>query len=273
MSDNTLFNYANGRWAKWTTLLIAASLMAYIVDTPAIKPNGGTWLGYTLGTIGAVLIVWLILFGVRKRAYGSNLGPVRGWLSAHVYLGLSLVVIATLHTGFEFGWNIHTLAYTLMMIVIVSGIWGVIVYFRNPTLMGRALQGMTLDDMAKNMRDLDKQCRNLLPQASENTARLVEASAKVSVFTSGLQRFSGHNPTCATTAAVEAMSRNATASTAGPEQDIYLLQVKKQQLLKRLRNYIRLRTWVEVWLLFHVPLSFALLATLTAHIVSVFFYW
>jgi hypothetical protein len=28
-----------------------------------------------------------------------------------------------------------------------------------------------------------------------------------------------------------------------------------------------------LWLLFHVPLSFALLATLTAHIVSVFFYW
>jgi hypothetical protein len=36
---------------------------------------------------------------------------------------------------------------------------------------------------------------------------------------------------------------------------------------------VKLKTWTDLWLLFHVPLSFALLATLTAHIVSVFFYW
>lgn len=273
MSDNHIFTHENGRYFKWTAVLTVASLAAYIADTPIIKPNGGTWLGYTLGTVGAILIVWLILFGVRKRAYGSNIGTVRGWLSAHVYLGLSLIVVATLHTGFEFGWNVHTAAYALMMAVIASGIWGVIVYFRNPTLMGKALQGLTLEDMAKGMRDIDKQCRNLLPQASEATRQLVERSATVQIFTSGLQRFSGRNPTCATTAVVDAMSRGTAASSAGPEQEIYLLQVKKQQLLKRLRNYIRLRTWVELWLLFHVPLSFALLATLTAHIVSVFFYW
>ena len=35
-------------------------------------PNGGTWLGYTLGTIGALLIVWLMLFGIRKRRYGPG---------------------------------------------------------------------------------------------------------------------------------------------------------------------------------------------------------
>ncbi len=273
MSDNNIFNYENGRFFKWTAFLITASLIAYVFDTPSIKPYGGTWLGYTLGTIGAVLILWLIMFGVRKRAYGSNLGTVRGWLSGHVYLGLSLIVVATLHTGFEFGWNVHTLAYTLMMVVIASGVWGVVVYFKNPTLMGRSLHGQTLEDIAKSMRDLDKQCRNLLPQASPAAAQLVEESSNVEVFSSGMQRFTGNNPGCATTRVVEQMSKSASASSAGPDQEIYLMQVKKQQILKRLRNYIRLRTFVELWLLFHVPLSFALLATLTAHIVSVFFYW
>ena len=46
---------------------------------------------------------------------------LKAWVSAHVYLGLSLIVIATLHTGFQFGWNVHTLAYALMMLVILSG--------------------------------------------------------------------------------------------------------------------------------------------------------
>jgi hypothetical protein len=30
---------------------------------------------------------------------------------------------------------------------------------------------------------------------------------------------------------------------------------------------------MDIWLYFHVPLSIALLAALTIHIVSVFFYW
>ena len=33
------------------------------------------------------------------------------------------------------------------------------------------------------------------------------------------------------------------------------------------------KAFLDIWLYFHVPLSFALLAALIAHIVSVFFYW
>src|SRR6266576_1116997 len=66
----------------------------------------------------------------RARRWGMTPGTwsLKGWTSAHVYLGLSLIVIATLHTGFQFGWNVHTLAYVLMMLVIASGIYGVSAY-------------------------------------------------------------------------------------------------------------------------------------------------
>ncbi|HEX6592389.1 MAG TPA: hypothetical protein VF050_10360, partial [Moraxellaceae bacterium] len=55
--------------------------------------------------------------------------------------------------------------------------------------------------------------------------------------------------------------------------DIYRLQLQKLSRINRLRNYARQKAWLDVWLLLHVPLSIALLAALTAHIVSVFFYW
>ena len=41
----------------------------------------------------------------------------------------------------------------------------------------------------------------------------------------------------------------------------------------RIRRHLRLKAQLEIWLYVHVPLTFALIAALAAHIVSVFFYW
>ena len=48
---------------------------------------------------------------------------------------------------------------------------------------------------------------------------------------------------------------------------------RKSTLIDRVRRDIRLRGLLQLWLFFHVPLSFALLAALIAHVVSVFYFW
>jgi hypothetical protein len=48
---------------------------------------------------------------------------------------------------------------------------------------------------------------------------------------------------------------------------------RKQSLATRVARDIQLSALMEIWLFIHVPLSFALLATLIAHVFSVFFYW
>ena len=62
----------------------------------------------------------------------STMGSVQGWTSAHVYLGTALLIIATLHAGFQVGWNLHTLAYVLMIVVIASGFFGLYSYLNHP---------------------------------------------------------------------------------------------------------------------------------------------
>jgi hypothetical protein len=52
-----------------------------------------------------------------------------------------------------------------------------------------------------------------------------------------------------------------------------LLMVKRDHQLSRIRRFIQLKSFTEAWLMIHVPASMALLASLVAHIVSVFFYW
>src|ERR1700694_5400649 len=131
----SILEYARFRWFKAALALCALGAAGHLWHEPPLKPYGGTWLGYVLGTIGAVLIVWLMWYGVRKRRYLSTVGTVQGWVSAHIYLGTALVVVATLHTGFELGWNVHTLAYVLMLLVVASGFYGVFVYMQAPRAM------------------------------------------------------------------------------------------------------------------------------------------
>ena len=56
-------------------------------------------------------------------------------------------------------------------------------------------------------------------------------------------------------------------------RQVRVLLDEKAQLLGALRRDIRFKAMMDIWLYFHVPLSFALLAALLAHVVSVFFYW
>jgi hypothetical protein len=48
---------------------------------------------------------------------------------------------------------------------------------------------------------------------------------------------------------------------------------RKAAALGRIRKHMKIKALLEVWLFVHVPVTFALIAALAAHIVSVFFYW
>ena len=84
---------------------------------------------------------WLAFLGVRKRRYSSTVGTVEGWTSAHVYLGLAVLVVATLHSAAQVGWNVHTLSYVLLWLVVLSGAVGIQSYVMLPRLLARNREG------------------------------------------------------------------------------------------------------------------------------------
>src|ERR1700748_2513776 len=137
------------------------TIAAYMLDKPRVPPKGGTGLGYTLGTIAGLLVIFLSLFGVRKRSCRSRIGTASGWLSAHVYLGIAALVIATLHSGMRFGANVHTAAYVLMWIVTVSGCWGVYAYVRYPGLMTRQRGNLRRKELLLQIDELDQRSLGL----------------------------------------------------------------------------------------------------------------
>jgi hypothetical protein len=266
--------YDRFRFLKWAAVLVLVAAALYLAVRPYGQPYGGGWAGYTLGTIGALLILWLTWFGYRKRTYASNSGRLAARLSAHVYLGLALFFVATLHTGFHFGWNIHTLAYALMCIVIGSGIFGAVAYARYPRMMTENRESMTMGQMLSRVASIDDELRTVaMPLADATVATIERAIETNAIGGSAWRQLTGHYPRCTTAAAIAHMEAIAEGHTIVQEawRQTRLKLGEKSVLLGRIRRDVRLKALMDIWLYFHVPLTFALLAALIAHIIAIFF--
>jgi hypothetical protein len=267
--------YQRFRYLKAACVAAALAILLYVAAAPYGSRFGGSWTGYTLGTVGALLILWLMWFGYRKRSYRTNQGNLAARLSAHVYMGLALVVIATLHTGFHFGWNVHTLAYALMCGVIASGMVGAFWYARLPRLMTENRHGTTMPQMLGRIAGLNDELRTAALAVEDKTARLVERAVEETMVGGTFWRqLSGRCPDCATAAALAGIGEPGGDTALEQEQAarrVRVLLQEKSRLLDRARRDIRYKALMDIWLYFHVPLSFALLAALVAHVVAVFY--
>jgi hypothetical protein len=266
--------YRNHLYLKIAFVAVLLSALAYIIHKPLGEPNGGTWLGYTLGVLSGGLMIWLAWFGVRKRMYGVGKLRLEDWLSAHVYLGLALAILSTLHAGFQVGWNVHTALYVLMLIVIVSGIFGVYFYVRFPLLLTENRRGMTTEIMLTQIADLDREVRQLAMGLDNDTNAIVLRSTQEQIIGQTLfEQLRGYDPDCATGAARAFVARSASSGEDTRRRQLLTRLVRKEELLHRARRDVQLRCLLRFWLMFHIPFSIAALAALVIHVVTVFYYW
>ena len=294
----SILNYGQYRYLKLSAALVFIALLLYLSESPDEPPNGGTWQGYTLGIISAALILFLLWFGIRKRQYHYTETSLDKWTSAHVYLGISLPVVVSLHCGFQFGWNVHTLAYMLMVLAVLSGFYGLYAYLVYPEALTTNRSGVSREEMIASIAQLDETgltlAEDLGAEAHHQVLREVEETrlggTLWQLITTGaglplLQWKLAGSFVASEQAAlgVDALSPEdflhkyvrKSESTAEIHRVVELLKVlnERQSMVSRVQRDIRYHAFMKCWLLLHVPVSCALLAAVLVHVISVFFYW
>ena len=200
----------------------------------------------------------------------------------------------------------HTLAYALMLSVIVSGIYGVWMYVRTPQRITETRSGQTREAMLDELDELNHQsiklADTLSPEMHRVTVRSVESlrigggvmaqlfgpRALIQRDFQLVQRALRAGTNKLETAPRQTRDQDSTiafmaeemvkASTRNDQEARRIQQLldmlgRRTELVARINQDISLHARMQIWLYLHVPLTLALLAALLTHVISVFLYW
>jgi hypothetical protein len=166
-----------------------------------------------------------------------------------------------------------------MLLVILSGVFGVIVYTVVPRRLSDNRAQTSQAEMIAEINAINRELQDVAQPLDEKEAKSVQAAIEKTRLGGSLgERLAGRPRRCATERALRRLKASATSRNDEKEDarqaldDVIGLLERKSALLARARQHIRYRAILEIWLYVHVPATFALLAALIVHIISVFYY-
>ncbi|MCB1647552.1 MAG: hypothetical protein KDI36_18965, partial [Pseudomonadales bacterium] len=169
-----------------------------------------------------------------------------------------------------------------------SGFYGVWAYRTYPEARNDIKRSQTLDDIFLQLEEADQHIRKDVSRLPEDVRNVVLSALDRTEIGGGIwAQISGADrsrvmiddsiQSNADQEATISWLVSRVASAQGDEAHRMSALIRdygaRQKLLRVIRQDIRMHGMQEIWLFFHVPVSFGLLAALTAHIVSVFIYW
>ena len=278
-------------WLVASLVIFGASLLVYGFFR---VPNGtglmgGTAAGLAFGSLGFAFMIFAALLGARKRVPVYRFGRAQTWMRGHLWLGLLSLPLILFHSGFRYGHGLTAWLMALLVIVVVSGLFGVALQHYMPRVMTREVTMETIYEEIGHVRaQLLEEAEELMKQpvgddkiaakAESETASAVPAVAVIdeaaplrNFFERELKPFLETPAARASALGDEAQARSAFAQlrTLVPAslhttiEDLEGICEEERQLTLQ----SRLHVWLHGWLLLHIPLSLALILLGAIHAV------
>jgi hypothetical protein len=278
MVAGTLLTYGGKRYMWLGAGAGAALLVSYYFYARATIPSGSTLGGLIYGWLGFLAILVLMFLGIRKRWYASRLGTVQGWTSAHLYLGLLTLLIIPMHAGFRFGWDVHTLAFGLLVIVVLSGVVGLLIYLTIPAHLTTHESGRVPGKIEAEIHRVLGEMKQVVGEKPAMLQRLYEEELRhcQEIKPQGWRLlFKGVEP--AAMLSVKAQDLNSILAKIPETEQVRFSQfcslvLRKTELESLIAGEMRLKNALEAWLYVHVPISFALVVAVAIHLLVVLYY-
>jgi hypothetical protein len=143
-------------WASASIMIFAVCVMVYILyarQSP-IGARGSSPIGLTFGVIGFAFMLFAALLGARKHVPVWRVGRAQAWMRGHLWLGLLSLPVILFHGGFHFGGTLTGVLMWLLIITVVSGLFGAALQHYIPRVMTAAVPFETIYDEIGHVRNL-----------------------------------------------------------------------------------------------------------------------
>jgi hypothetical protein len=282
------------------TLAGGALYGVYAIRSPQ-GPRGDTPIGLSFGILAAALSLFAGALAVRKYMLLLRVGSVTSWMRGHLWLGALVLPLACYHGGFKFGGLLTTVLMGLMIVVVVTGLFGAVLQHTLPPVMTAQLPG------ERTYEQLDRIRWNLRSEAYETVAavcgRIPEAEGERTAIEAALGAPPRERKTPPAAAGVDAIrtfyashllallgdvppDASPLAGSAVHTIDFDDLRVRVDASLQpaidrlaslcaaslNLRRQTTLHRWLHGWLLVHVPASIAFLILMVVHAFAALYY-
>jgi hypothetical protein len=146
-------------WAIGSLVFFVISAVAYVLyaRSSPIGPRGGSAMGLLFGVVGFGFMIFAALLGARKRVPTWRLGRAKAWMRGHLWLGLLSLPVIFFHGGFHFGGALTRVLMWLLIITVVSGVYGALLQNYLPRAMTKDVPLETIYDEIGNVRLLLRQ--------------------------------------------------------------------------------------------------------------------
>lgn len=276
-------------WLVASLAIFGVSLLLYAVNrVPSARGSmGSTAMGLVFGSAGFAFMIFAALLGARKRVPVYRFGRAQTWMRGHLWLGLLSLPIILFHSGFRYGHGLTAWLMILLIVVVVSGVFGAALQHYMPRVMTREVTMETIYEEIGHVRaQLLEEAEELIKQAGndktaaeadepETSAPVVEVSDEAAplrnFYEQELKPFL-EKPSARGSALGDAtQARNAfaqlrtlvPASLHTTVEDLEGICEEERQLT--LQSH--LHVWLHGWLLLHIPLSLALILLGAIHAV------
>jgi len=220
-------------WAVVSLGILAASVVAYVVyvqQAPA-GPRGGSTMGLIFGIVGFAFMLFAALLGARKRVPTWRLGRAQAWMRGHLWLGLLSLPLVLFHGGFHFGGTLTRVLMWLLIITVVSGVFGAVLQNYVPRMMTSEVPLETIYDEIDNVRRALREEADRAVEAicGEMGLPKSEAEGQLAGGFTALRPIAAAAAPLRTSAAVSAGASAAVA----PATEMILLSEEEREPLKR----------------------------------------
>lgn len=145
-------------WIIFVVVVAVAAAVWHFIERGKLGewPGGGSLSGFAFGVAGGLICLFEFALWIKKKPKLRNLriGRAQTWLRAHIWLGLLSVPLLLMHSGWRLGGTLSSWVMVLFLVVIATGVIGLILQQILPKLMLDQVPAETIYSQIDHQVDL-----------------------------------------------------------------------------------------------------------------------